>query len=65
MERNKAKITVEVDLEWNEDGTWENHTVTIDGPALDKKELYHFLECDSHFFELDDKLYMHMAKMED
>lgn len=64
MPRNKAKITVEVELEWDETGTWETHKVTV-GPELNKETLYGFLECDSDFFELDNKLYYHMDEMDD
>lgn len=60
----KAKITIEVDFEWDETGTWESSTVTV-GPELDKKTLYGFFESDTNFFELDMKLYKHMEKMDD
>lgn len=65
MERKKAKITVEVEIEWDETGTWEPYSKVTVGPQLDKATLYGFLECDSNFFELDDKLYYHMSEMED
>jgi len=60
----KTRITIEVDFEWDESGTWEASKVTV-GPELDKDTLYGFFESDEHFFELDNKLYEHMARMPD
>lgn len=60
----KTKITIEVEFEWDEDGTWSEHTVTV-GPELDKDTLYGFFESDENFFELDRNLYFHMAEMDD
>jgi hypothetical protein len=60
----KTKIIVEMDFEWNGEGTWHTHKVTV-GPELDKDTLYGFFESDEHFFGLDDALYDHMSDMED
>lgn len=57
----KGKITVELDIEGDEDGYSWKHKISVTGISSD--ELYNMFEDD--LIKIDDAVYVYMSKMED